>query len=257
MKKKMWEIMKMMVEGHERRRQQKEPVNEPTLLQKKVAADIVTPLEEKMGATIEAFWKTKPKTAGDLTIEQLRALNDLQYSPALKAYDRRYRHAWEWEAGKKFNKQKEHNMSDAGECHADCSGDVSEAEKKFYKQNAKMRKFETGATRDTDTDKLDYAGFLSPIVLKKYAEFMHKHRVQADGKLRASDNWKKGIPRDEYMRSAYRHFMDWWGMHEVGYGDDTVPGDHHEMIVDAICGLLFNTMGYLHEKEKQGYKIEP
>ena len=51
--------------------------------------------------------------------------------------------------------------------------------------------------------------------------------------------------------------MGWWGMHRAGYGDDTTPGDHHEMIVESICALLFNAMGYLHEKEKQGYVIEP
>ena len=33
-----------------------------------------------------------------------------------------------------------------------------------------MRTFATGATRDTEVEKLDYEGFLSPVVLKAYAE---------------------------------------------------------------------------------------
>ena len=58
-----------------------------------------------------------------------------------------------------------------------------------------MRNFDTGATRDVDTNKLDFEGFLSPVVLERYAEYMHKNRVQADGNLRDSDNWQKGIPK--------------------------------------------------------------
>ena len=54
-----------------------------------------------------------------------------------------------------------------------------------------MRTFDTGATRDSDNDKLDYEGFLSPLVLRRYAEYLHKHRKQSDGKIRTSDNWQK------------------------------------------------------------------
>ena len=62
-----------------------------------------------------------------------------------------------------------------------------------------MREFETGATRDTNDGKLDFEGFLSPLALVRYAEYMNKNRIQADGKVRASDNWQKGIPREVYM----------------------------------------------------------
>jgi len=105
-----------------------------------------------------------------------------------------------------------------------------------------MRKFDTGATRDTDAGKLDYEGFLSPVVLERFAEYMHKNRIQADGKLRDSDNWQKGIPRDAFMKSAWRHFMDWWKQHRRS--DD--PG----LLQDSICALLFNALGYLHEELK-------
>lgn len=102
-----------------------------------------------------------------------------------------------------------------------------------------IRKFETGATRDIDVGKLDYEGFLSPIVLQRYAEYMNKHRHQSDGNLRDSDNWQKGIPKETYMKSAWRHFMDLWFEHR---GFNSRDG-----IEEALCALIFNVMGYLHE----------
>ena len=69
-----------------------------------------------------------------------------------------------------------------------------------------VRTFDTGATRDTDDGKLDYEGFISPLVLERFARYMHTHRLQPDGTLRDSDNWQKGIPRDQYIKSAWRHF---------------------------------------------------
>jgi hypothetical protein len=103
-----------------------------------------------------------------------------------------------------------------------------------------VRTFTTGATRDSDDHKYDYEGFLSPLVLERFAEYMHKHRIQADGSLRDSDNWQKGIPRAQYMKSMFRHFMDVWLRHR-GYSPD---GPEFE---EALCALLFNVMGYLHE----------
>lgn len=98
------------------------------------------------------------------------------------------------------------------------------------------RTFDTGATRDTDHGKLDFEGFLSPRVLKRYAEYMHKNRHMRDGSLRDSDNWQKGIPRDAYMKSGFRHFFEWWEAHREGRVDE-----------EAMTALLFNVMGYLHE----------
>jgi len=106
----------------------------------------------------------------------------------------------------------------------------------------KVRKFASGATRDTDEDKLDFEGFLSPIVLKRFAEYMHKNRFQKDGTIRSSDNWQKGMPKEEYMKSGFRHFFDWWEEHR---GIKSREG-----IEEAICGLMFNCMGYLHEHLK-------
>ena len=108
-----------------------------------------------------------------------------------------------------------------------------------------MRKFKTGATRDEDDGKLDYEGFLNPLSVERFAEYMHKHRHQADGQLRASDNWQKGIPKEAYVKSMFRHFMDVWKEHR-GYASK-------EGIEDALCAIIFNANGLLFEilKEKK------
>jgi len=115
---------------------------------------------------------------------------------------------------------------------------------------AKIRKFKTGATRDIDENKADYEGFLSSIVIKRYGEYMNKHRVQPDGKLRESDNWQKGMPKDTYMKSMFRHFMDVWLEHR--------EFESREGVEDALCAMIFNGMGYLHEvlkERKYGSKV--
>jgi len=102
-----------------------------------------------------------------------------------------------------------------------------------------MRNFGTGATRNNDATLPDYEGFVSPLALRAFGEYMHKHRFQADGTVRASDNWQKGIPLESYIKSGFRHFMDWWLFHRGQTGRET--------LVDALCALMFNVQGYLHE----------
>lgn len=102
-----------------------------------------------------------------------------------------------------------------------------------------IRRFDTGASRDTDAGKLDYEGFLSPDVIDAFARYMNKNRKMADGSLRDSDNWQKGIPIPVYMKSMFRHFMDVWRLHRGLTA--------RENMEDALCGLLFNVQGYLHE----------
>jgi hypothetical protein len=110
-----------------------------------------------------------------------------------------------------------------------------------------MRQFETGATRDADDDKFDYEGFLSPTVLTRYAEYMHLHRVQKDGKLRDSDNWQKGIPIGVYMKSLWRHFMDVWKLYRTYLGGKKID---RYLLEEALCACMFNVMGMLHEVSK-------
>lgn len=106
----------------------------------------------------------------------------------------------------------------------------------------KIRTFNSGATRDSEQGKLDYDGFLSPLVLRRFAEYMHEHRMQSNGELRDSDNWQKGIPLTAYMKSAWRHFVDWWGHHRANYLQVS-----NESIEDTLCAVIFNASGYLHE----------
>ena len=44
------------------------------------------------------------------------------------------------------------------------------------------------------------------------------------------------------MKSGFRHFMDWWLEHR--------GLESREGMEDALCALLFNVQGYLHETLK-------
>ncbi len=115
---------------------------------------------------------------------------------------------------------------------------------KFAERRDQHQEFETGAFRNSEEGKLDYEGFLSPLALERYAEYMHKHRHLEDGRLRDSDNWQKGVPRSSYMKSMWRHLITIWNWHrQTGRGGETIQ--------DALCGVIFNAMGYLHEVEKE------
>ena len=109
-----------------------------------------------------------------------------------------------------------------------------------------MRKFDTGATRDTDIGKNEYEGFYSPLVIEAFGDYMNKHRIQADGKLRDSDNWQKGIPKDAYMKSLWRHFLDAWFIHRGYKRIDAQTGEELTM-KNVLCAILFNVQGYLFE----------
>ena len=115
-----------------------------------------------------------------------------------------------------------------------------------------MRNFDTGATRDTDEGKNDYEGFYSPLVVEAFGNYMTKHRIQADGKLRDSDNWQKGIPKDAYIKSLWRHFLDMWFIHRGYKRTDKQTGEVLTM-KEVLCAILFNVQGYLYEilKEKK------
>lgn len=104
-----------------------------------------------------------------------------------------------------------------------------------------MRKFETGATRDTNTDKLDYKGFLSMIAINQFAEYMHKNRKQADGTMRSASNWKLGIPIEAYEESLTRHFFEWLTALEKGDRDKAY---------EIAPAIFFNLQGWMHEEGK-------
>lgn len=101
------------------------------------------------------------------------------------------------------------------------------------------RQFQTGANRDTDTGKLDYEAYLSSHVIHRFAKYMQEHSKLANGETRPGDNWQNGFPRDVIMKSAWRHFMDWWMAHRYG--------DNEEYLEEVLCAVMFNVMAYLHE----------
>ena len=106
-----------------------------------------------------------------------------------------------------------------------------------------VRTFAGGATRDTTVDKHDFAGFLSVMVLRRFGEYMHKHRLQSDGNLRDSDNWKKGMPRRVFAESLLRHALD-----VVGYiTDDDDRVISQDDLEEALMALIFNAQGLARE----------
>ena len=114
-----------------------------------------------------------------------------------------------------------------------------------------IRFFPSGATRDADRDKLDYEGFLSPLVLERYAQYLHKYRVQSDGQLRDSDNWQKMFGEKHFdvcMKSLLRHVIDVWKQHRGYKGAQSIE--------DSICGALFNLQAYLFKILKDKYESE-
>ena len=106
-----------------------------------------------------------------------------------------------------------------------------------------VRTFGTGATRTSDEGRDDLEGYLSPLVIERFGRYMTKHRKQADGKLRDSDNWQKGMPKDTYIKGLWRHFHHFWLRHRGwAVSDPKAAGD----IEEDLCAMLFNVQGYLH-----------
>ena len=108
------------------------------------------------------------------------------------------------------------------------------------------------ATRNDDKDKLDYEGFISPLVLHRFSEYMHSHRFQKDGTLRDSDNWQQGegIPKKVYTKSLIRHTIDFWRLQRGGKVIDPDTGKEADA-QDLLCAIIFNSCGFLFEDLKE------
>lgn len=107
-----------------------------------------------------------------------------------------------------------------------------------------IRTFPTGATRDTTEGKLSYVKGLSPIVLRRYLQYLAKHRKQPDGSIREFDNWKQGIPKETYLDSLVRHVVDTWLMMQ-GFSAEDNHGPCN--LEEVLCAVIFNSSGILHE----------
>lgn len=120
----------------------------------------------------------------------------------------------------------------------------------------KMRVFKGGATRNSNDGKYDYEGFFSPIVVEAFGRYMNKHRKQADGNLRDSDNWQKHFGENHFavcIKSLWRHFMDLWFLHRGYKRVDNIDG-HGINKEEALMAILFNAMAYTDKLLKDNMK---
>lgn len=100
-----------------------------------------------------------------------------------------------------------------------------------------VREWKSWWIRDLDEDKLDFEWFLSPLVLQKYWEYMHKNRKLKDWSIRDSDNWQKWFGEDNQsvcVKSLLRHVHDIWMEHR-GFKS-------REGMSEAMMWSLFNIM---------------
>ena len=117
--------------------------------------------------------------------------------------------------------------------------------------DASIRSFDTGATRSADTTRYDPEGFLSPIVIERYCEYMNRHREQPDGSVRDSDNWQKGIPEAAYMKGLWRHLLHLWTRYRGFQVQDRLASEGLE---EDLCAIMFNAQGMLFELLKDKRK---
>jgi hypothetical protein len=105
-----------------------------------------------------------------------------------------------------------------------------------------MRTFGTGSTRDNIEGKLSFLRALSPAVLRRYVQYLAAHRKQADGDMRAFDNWKHGMPQEVYADSLLRHVWDLWSaLNGEPTSEPTTPEE-------LLCAIMFNAQGLLFER---------
>lgn len=116
------------------------------------------------------------------------------------------------------------------------------------------RTFDTGAIRDVDTSKVNVMGHISPLVTKRYCQFLHDCRTLKDGTRRDAENWKLGMTKTAWLESLVRHMED-VKLIADGYPDEANTPDMEK----ALCAVLFNTQGLLYEllRERRKSTREP
>lgn len=96
------------------------------------------------------------------------------------------------------------------------------------KDSGQKREFGTGAHRDNDSKKARYD--LLPITaLEKVA-----HHYALGAAKYGENNWRKGIPRKEFLRSALRHLLQ------------AIRGDDDE---DHIVHCAWNVLCFIETRE--------
>jgi len=141
------------------------------------------------------------------------------------------------------------------------------------KNKPEIRKFESGAVRDTSSSKYDYFGFREPRTEQIFAWYMDKHRKLPDGSMRDANNWWKGWSKDISLQSLVRHVEDLQAIHaglavievrgvngvrkvyhDLSKGEPYIIEEDEEATVvsveDATSAIRFNAMAYLLEHIK-------
>ena len=130
-----------------------------------------------------------------------------------------------------------------------------------------MREFETGGTRDTANGKIHYYGFQHPLCDFSFGQYMLCHQVQADGKIRAADNWWYGWEKSISLDSLARHVEDLKLIHAGYYvykfraidGETTIvskePKDDPALVrvteEESCNAIRFNSQSYLLQVLKE------
>jgi len=100
-----------------------------------------------------------------------------------------------------------------------------------------MRKFNSGAVRDSDDSKPDYIETISWTAFRKFGEYMTSKKGRY-----GSGNFKKGIPIASYEQSLVRHLQI--------YLENKYEQGKHEVKEDHLSAMVFNIFGILHEQAR-------
>lgn len=98
-----------------------------------------------------------------------------------------------------------------------------------------IRKFKTGAIRDSLEGKEDYTETISWTAFKRYAQYMTS-KAEKYGK----GNFKKGMPIEAYEQSLLRHVQK--------YMENKYEGGTVEVNEDHLSAIVFNIFGIMHEE---------
>lgn len=103
---------------------------------------------------------------------------------------------------------------------------------------SEVRKFESGAIRDTSNGKESYIETLSWTALKRYAQYMTAKKAKY-----GAGNFKKGIPIESYEESLVRHIQK--------YLENKYENGNEEKGEDHLSAIIFNTFGIMHEQGRK------
>ncbi len=100
-----------------------------------------------------------------------------------------------------------------------------------------IRKFSSGAIRESEEQKEDYTETISWTSFKRYAKYMTSKKNKY-----GSGNFKKGMDIPSYERSMLRHVQKYM---ENKYEEGIIETDQ-----DHLSAIVYNVFGIMHEEER-------